>query len=289
MCCDLYPFVNLVWQWRWVPSSERLLCFCCCRHKCQAAALYLLLSKAVLTASLHGLLEAHYFVSYQPLTPVQSEGDPTISLWITCPLCVTRGQPALLSKTHTFLHWQVLFLRGTSGSVPLFLSTHKTAVKKLISQLWDLSWSSVAKKKMREKKSRTASRWSGISENSSSYFSTFPNLSANYISQAKSLTGATNFKSPLLPISWIVISLQFSTLYRGPCHSCLLLCVDGSTFYFHENVHILKLNNWTTRHCPRIRPVWLLLEWTIFTRWPFSSDFRLRRKWKIKTPKPPMC
>lgn len=152
MCCDLYPFVNLVWQWRWVPSSERLLCFCCCRHKCQAAALYLLLSKAVLTASLHGLLEAHYFVSYQPLTPVQREGDPTISLWITCPLCVTRGQPALLSKTHTFLHWQVLFLRGTSGSVPLFLSTHKTAVKKLISQLWDLSWSSVAKKKWEKRK-----------------------------------------------------------------------------------------------------------------------------------------
>lgn len=96
-------------EWKLVNAALLLLLL----TSSQAAAVYLLLSKAVLTAistrAVRGLL----------LCVISATGtcatweSQIISLWITCPLCITRRQTAsphpLLAKRQTFLYWHFFF------------------------------------------------------------------------------------------------------------------------------------------------------------------------------------
>lgn len=152
----------------WVKSSEQLLLQL---TRCQAAAAYRLLSKASwrhLHTPVRGLL----------LCVISASGtcatweSQIISLWITCPRCITGGRQLPCKHTHLSVYWQLL----PPEILLLFLQEQSWKVD-CGRRIWG---DGVRLRKERKERSHTASRWSGISENSSSYVSTFFNLSANY-------------------------------------------------------------------------------------------------------------
>lgn len=76
----------------------------------QAAAVYLLPSKAALAHIFpHRPLEACDSCVISPTGTCATWESQIISLWITCPLCITRWQPVPSAERQTFLGFPFLF------------------------------------------------------------------------------------------------------------------------------------------------------------------------------------
>lgn len=156
----------------------------------QAVAVYLLLSKAVLTAISTWAVRGLLLRVISATSTCATWESQIILLWITCPLRITRGQPVPLQKRQTFLYWHFFSPPArTSDSVPLPGPRTRAELRRWIPASG--TWADKVWLKMRGKRRLKASRWSGISGNSFFVLLHLPQFICKLCSWAKSPTVAT--------------------------------------------------------------------------------------------------